>query len=305
MNKRQKEVIQAQLDSEKAVLEQLEKHYARALRDIDNKIRILQSDELTQSRIYRLEYQKALKEQVKGVLEKLHSDEYTTIQQFLSASYTDAFVGTAYDLFGQGVPLIMPIDPEEAVKAVLTDSKISKGLYNALGVDVNKLKRTISSEISRGVAGGMSYNEIARNISKTTKAPLSRARTIVQTESHRIQQAARQTARLTAKSKGAEIVKQWNSTLDGDTRDTHRKLDGQIRELDEPFEVGGMKAMYPGDFGDPEEDCNCRCEALQRAKWALGEAELETLKERAKFFELDKTKDFESFKTKYMTALKA
>ena len=68
MNKRQKEVIQAQLDSEKAVLEQLEKHYARALRDIDNKIRILQSDELTQSRIYRLEYQKALKEQVKGVL---------------------------------------------------------------------------------------------------------------------------------------------------------------------------------------------------------------------------------------------
>ncbi|MBO7326541.1 MAG: hypothetical protein J6U74_03420, partial [Clostridia bacterium] len=168
MNKRQKEVIQAQLDSEKAVLEQLEKHYARALRDIDNKIRILQSDELTQSRIYRLEYQKALKEQVKGVLEKLHSDEYTTIQQFLSASYTDAFVGTAYDLFGQGVPLIMPIDPDEAVKAVLTDSKISKGLYNALGVDVNKLKRSISAEISRGVAGGMSLNEIARNISSAT-----------------------------------------------------------------------------------------------------------------------------------------
>lgn len=302
MNKRQKEIIQAQLDSEKAVLEQLEKHYARALRDIDNKIRILQSDELTQSRIYRLEYQKALKEQVKGVLEKLHSDEYTTIQQFLSASYTDAFVGTAYDLFGQGVPLIMPIDPEEAVKAVLTDSKISKGLYNALGVDVNKLKKSISAEISRGVAGGMSLNEIARNISSATKAPMSRARTIVQTESHRIQQAARQNARLTAKSKGAEIVKQWNSTLDGETRDTHRKLDGQIRELDEPFEIGGQKAMYPGDFGDPAEDCNCRCEALQRAKWALGEAELVTLKERAKYFDLDKTKDFESFKTKYIKA---
>ncbi len=302
MNKRQKEVIQAQLDSEKAVLEQLEKHYTRALNDIDKKIRILQSDELTQSRIYRLEYQKALKEQVKGVLEKLHSDEYTTIQQFLSASYTDAFVGTAYDLFGQGVPLIMPIDPEEAVKAVLTDSKINGSLYESLGVDVNKLKKTISSEISRGIAGGMSYHEIARNIGSTAKAPMARAKTIVQTESHRIQQAARHNARVTAKSKGADIVKQWNSTLDGGTRDTHRKLDGQIRELDEPFEVGGMKAMYPGDFGDPAEDCNCRCEALQRARWALGEAELETLKERAKYFGLDKTKDFESFKTKYLKA---
>lgn len=303
MNKRQKECIQAQLDSEKAVLEQLEKQYTKALNDIDKKIRILQSDELTQSRIYRLEYQKALKEQVKGVLEKLHSDEYTTIQQFLSASYTDAFVGTAYDLFGQGVPLIMPIDPEEAVKAVLTDSKINGSLYEALGVDVNKLKKSISSEISRGIAGGASYNEITRNISSTTKAPLSRVRTIVQTESHRIQQAARHNARVTAKSKGADIVKQWNSTLDGGTRDTHRKLDGQIRELDEPFEVGGMKAMYPGDFGDPAEDCNCRCEALQRAKWALGEAELETLKERAKYFDLDKTKDFDDFKEKYIKTL--
>lgn len=302
MNKRQKEVIQAQLDSEKAVLEQLEKQYTRALNDIDKKIRILQSDELTQSRIYRLEYQKALKEQVKGVLEKLHSDEYTTIQQFLSASYTDAFVGTAYDLFGQGVPLIMPIDPEEAVKAVLTDSKINGSLYESLGVDVNKLKKTISSEISRGIAGGMSYSEIAKNISRTTKAPMARARTIVQTESHRIQQTARHNARVTAKNKGADIVKQWNSTLDGGTRDTHRKLDGQIRELDEPFEVGGMKAMYPGDFGDPAEDCNCRCEALQRAKWALGEAELETLKERAAYFDLDKTDDLESFKTKYIKA---
>lgn len=39
----------------------------------------------------------------------------------------------------------------------------------------------------------------------------------------------------------------------------------QIRELDEPFEVQGMTAMQPGDFGDPAEDCNCRCALLQRA----------------------------------------
>ncbi len=302
MNKRQKEVIQAQLDSEKAVLEQLEKHYTRALSDIDKKIRILQSDDLTQSRIYRLEYQKALKKQVEAVLEKLHSDEYTTVQQFLSQSYTDAFVGTAYDMFGQGVPIIMPVDPEEAVKAVITDSKINGTLYESLGVDVKKLKKSISSEISRGIAGGMSYSEIARNISNTTKAPMSRAKTIVQTESHRIQQAATHNAQVKAKSKGANVVKQWCSTLDGGTRDTHRRLDGQIREVEEPFEMSGLKAMYPGDFGDPAEDCNCRCVTLQRAKWALDEAELETLKERAKYFELDKTDDFESFKKSYLKA---
>lgn len=94
----------------------------------------------------------------------------------------------------------------------------------------------------------------------------------------------------------------WDSTLDGRTRDTHRKLDGQIRELDEPFEVAGMKADAPGYFGNPAEDCNCRCAVLQRARWELDESELETLKERAEYYGLDKTENFEDYKEKYLSA---
>ena len=302
MNKRQKEVIQSQLKAEKKVLKQIEKQYTAALNDINTKLRILQSDELTQSRIYRIEHQKALKSQVSGILDKLHSDEYTTIEQFLSESYTSGFIGTTYDLFGQGVPLILPIDPKEAVRAVMTDSKISGGLYNSLGVDVKKLKKSISAEISRGLASDMSYEDITRNIANTTKAPYSRARTIVLTETHRIKQASTRDVQVKAKEKGADVLKQWNSTLDGETRKTHRKLDGQIREVEEPFEMDGKEAMYPGNFNDPAEDCNCRCESLTRARWALGEEELATLKKRAEFFELDKTKDFEDFKEKYLKA---
>ena len=304
MNKREKEVFLAQLDREEAVLENLGKQYQKALHDINRKIMILQSDELTQSRIYRLEYQKALKGQVEAILEKLRGDEFSTLQQYLHDSYTDAFIGAVYDMHGQGVPLIMPIDQAAAVKAIQTDSKISVGLYEALGVDSKKLKKTISNEITRGIAEGMSNNEIARNITFATKAPLSRAKTIARTESHRITQASTLNAQKSAKAKGADVVKQWDSTMDGDTRPTHRKLDGQIRELDEPFEMDGKSAMFPGDFGDPAEDCNCRCVSLQRAKWALDEGELETLKERAKFFGLDKTEDFADFKKKYLKAVK-
>ena len=302
MNKRQKEVLQHELDAEKEVLEKLTQQYQRALNDIDRKLRILESDELTQSRIYRIEHQKALKKQVEAVLEKLHADEYTTIQQFLSDSYTDAFIGTVYDMFGQGVPLILPVDKNTAVKAIVTDSKISEGLYEHLGVDTNTLKKSISSEITRGIASGMAHSEIARNIANTAKAPLGRAKTIVRTESHRIQQASKHDAQKAAVSKGANVVKQWNSTMDGDTRPTHRQLDGQIREVDEPFEMGGMKAMYPGAFGDPAEDCNCRCQLLQRARIALDEDELKTLQERAEFFGLDKSDDLADFKKKYMKA---
>lgn len=304
MNKRQKEVIQANLEAEKDVLKRLERHYRSALADINLKIRLMQSDELTISRLYRIEHQKALRSQVEAIIEKLHSDEYTTISQFLSETYTDAFVGTVYDMFGQGVPLIMPIDPKDAVKAVQTDSKINGDLYTALGVDTGRLKKSISSEITRGLAGGMDFEDIARNISNATKAPLSRAKVVVATEAHRIQEASTYDAQKKAESNGAKVVRQWNSTMDGDTRRTHRKLDGQIREIGEPFNMDGKTAMYPGDFGDPAEDCNCRCTTLQRATWSLGESELEILKQRAEFFGLDKTEDLADFKKKYLEASK-
>lgn len=263
---------------------------------------MLQSDELTQSRIYRLEYQKALKKQVEAILEKLHSDQFTTIQQFLSESYTDAFVGTAYDMFGQGVPLIMPVDRNAAVKAVVTDSKLSASLYDSLGVDIKKMKTTIQNEITRGIASGLPHSQIARNLASAATVSFGRAKTIVRTEAHRIQEASRHDAQKTAVDKGAKVVKMWDSTLDRKTRRTHRKLDGQVREVDEPFEIEGRKAMYPGDFGDPAEDCNCRCIATQRARIALNENELKTLEDRAKYWGLDKTEDFDDFKRKYLKA---
>ena len=319
MNKRQKELLQGQLDAEKKVLKQLEKQYQAALDEINEKILLLQSrtvydsdgigrneqvplNTLPQSRIYQLEHQKALKGQIQGIIDKLHGDEYSTINQYLEEFYTDGYVGTAYDLAGQGIPLIMQIDQNAAVKAIQTDSKISEGLYEALGVDTNNLKKAIAREATRGVASGLTYEDIARNISNVAKAPIANANRIARTEGHRIQQASQMDAQKAAKAKGADVVKQWDSTLDGATRRTHRKLDGQIREVDDPFEMDGKKAMFPGDFGDPAEDCNCRCASLTRAKWGLDEDELQTLKDRAKFFGLDKTKDFRDFRKKYISA---
>lgn len=302
MLKREKEVFGFLLDTEEAVMKELEEQYRKALEDINTCIMVMQADELTQSKVYRIEYQKTLKKQVEAILEKLHSDEFTTMQQYLSGTYTDAYVGTVYALHGQGVPVLMPIDQKAAVKAVLTDSKINTDLYTHLGVDITKLKKAIRNEITRGIASGMLYQDIARNVSFTTGTPLNRAKNIVQTEGHRIQQASAHDARHHAISRGADLVKQWDATLDGATRDTHRKLDGQIREVDEPFEMDGKEAQYPGDFGDPAEDCRCRCVALSRARSALDEAELETMKERAKFFGLDKTKEFEDFEKKYLKA---
>lgn len=272
MRKYEKELLQEQLKREKAVLKELERIYQEALEQVNDRIKILQFDE-TQSKIYQRQYQENLKRQLERILESMKKQEYSTIQEYLDSCYFDGFVGTLYSMQKQGVPLAMPIDQEAAAQAIQTDSKISEGLYTSLGVDTAKLKKTIASEITRGIATAMPYADIARNVNNASRAGLANANRIVRTEGHRIQQASTYHAQQQAKARGAEVVKIWDSALDGRTRPTHRRLDGQIREIDEPFEINGKKAMYPGDFGDPAEDCNCRCVSRTKSRWELDDTE--------------------------------
>ncbi len=198
--------------------------------------------------------------------------------------------------------MIAPIDQDAAIRAITIESKLREPLYDSLGVDLRKLKTSIASEIARGISMGQSYDRIARNISLLTKAPLSRAKTIVRTEAGRVQEQAAYAAGQKAIAAGANVVKQWSAVLDGKTREDHRRLDHQVREMDEDFEVNGQKAQYPHGFDDPKQDCNCRCTLLVISRSMMDEGELKRMQERAEFFGLDKTKDFEEFREKYLKA---
>ena len=309
MNKAQKEVQQTQLNDEKKVIKLLELVYEQAKKDCEQKIRELSARtdlENLQSIIYQKEYQQIMVDQIESILYDLHEGQFTTIADYLQQSYINGYVGMYYDLHLSGIPLVVPINQDQVVKAVRTDSKLSSGLYTKLGEDVGYLKRSIRAELSRGIASGSTWNEMALRIAKGMNSPFRKAYNnairIARTEGHRIQNEAALDGQHGAKKKGADIVKQWDSTLDGRTRDEHRECDGQIREIDEPFDVGGEKMQAPGVGGSARNVCNCRCCLLQRAKWALDEEELKTLQERAAFFGLDKTKDFEEFKKKYLSA---
>lgn len=303
MNQRQKEVLKSQLRDEKKIINDLKKIYKEALTDINQKVAVLMVDESMQSKIYQVGYQNGLKKQIEASLELLNSGQYEKIHNYLQDCYSSGFIGAMYDLHGQGIPLIMPIDQKAMVKAVQTDSKISKGLYTKLGKDVGDLKKRITSEVSRGVAQALPYKDVTKNLNNVARIGLNRSMRIARTEGHRITQASALDGMRTAKSAGADVLKQWDATLDGHTRDHHRELDGQIRDVDDDFEVGGMTVEAPGMFGDPAEDCNCRCCLLQRARWELDESELDTLRERADYFGLDKEKDFDDFKVKYLNSV--
>ena len=235
MNKRQHEVQKVHLDNEEKILKELKQVYTEASDDCMAKIQALSSRtdmENLQSIIYQKQYQEALKKQLDAVIEQLNSKAFTSVSQYITTAYEDGFFGTMYDLQGQGIPLCFPINQEEVVQAIQTNSKISKGLYRRMGEDVDLLKKSIRTELSRGVANGESWNQVASHIAKGMNSPFQKAYnrtvTIARTEGHRVQQEASLHCQKRAKSKGADIVKQWDSTLDGSTRPTHVALDGQI-----------------------------------------------------------------------------
>lgn len=229
---------------------------------------------MLQSKIYQRDYQRALEKQVENILDELLKGEFKTISEYLKVCYEDGFVGTLFDLQAQGIPLCFPLNQEAVANAVRLDSQISKGLYSHLGENVGELKEKIAAEVSRGISSALSTEQIALNIGKKMLGTYNNpggsyayALRIAGTEGHRIQCQATMDSCYKAKERGADIVKMWDSVLDGKTRESHQKVDGEIRELDEKFSNG---LMFPGDpSGTAAEVCNCRCALLERARWAL------------------------------------
>lgn len=321
MNKRQKIVQEAFLNNEKVVIKRLKEVYSQSLKDITKRTEELQDsinsltmatlqgeiDEeakkqiqsMIQSKVYQKQYQDALKKQIGSILDNMQVEEFKTVAEYLEKCYEEGFVGTMYDLHGQGIPLILPLDQEAIVRAVQIDSKISKGLYSRLGEDVELLKKKIISHVSRGISTGMSFQQVAQQLAAYTNIGFNNAVRIARTEGHRIQIQSTMDTCYKAKEKGADVVKQWDSTLDKRTRKSHQKVDGEIRELDEPFSNG---LMFPGDpAGGAAEVVNCRCALLQRARWALDDEFTKRDSFTGELRGFNNPKDYDEFKKWYFS----
>ena len=298
MNKRQKQVQQSLLKNEIAVIKQLEASYEQVVKDIDGIIARLLARKDTQnlqSIIYQVKYQTALKKELEGFLSVLHTNNYTLINDYLQDCYTNSHIGTLFDLQGQGEPLIMPLEQEQMISAITLNSKLSAPLYNHLGYNVEVLKIDVMREISRGVAQSLSYQEMARNLKTTTNVDFNKCLRITKTEGHRIQCESAYNVQMRAKARGANILKQWDSTLDGRTRPSHQAIDGEIVDVEETFSNG---LMYPGDPNvSASEVVNCRCALLQRAEWALTDEEFTKMNgETNELQHFESVNDYEEFK---------
>lgn len=302
MNKREKELLKLQLLQEKDLIKDLKKAYSQALNDIQARIKELMAQEEIQSKIYRKQYLKALETQLNGIINVLEGNNVQLITERLIKAYENGYLGSLYIMHDYGIPLIFGIDEKRVMTIVL--KPIEKMTFaNRIGQDMKEFKKKVKSEISRGIASNASYGTIAKQIELRINENFNRSYRIAQTEMGRVSSESQYDSLVKAQEQGCEIIKQWCATLDDKTRPDHAALDGQIREIDEYFTIGNHKALHPHGFGVAKLDINCRCTMLEKPKWALDESELDRLKERATYYKLDKTKDFNNFKAKYLKAI--
>ena len=167
----------------------------------------------------------------------------------------DALVDTSYTLYSR-----------ETVERLMRDNPDmlpppGKRVSKEIAEDRAQLwdKQVIQGAMTQGILQGETIPEIAKRLATAVSdsnftAAIRNARTMTTGAEN----AGRVDALNRARSMGIKVKDQWLATLDSRTRDSHRRMDGEIREDPEkPFSNG---CMFPGDpHGLPAEVYNCRC----------------------------------------------
>lgn len=133
------------------------------------------------------------------------------------------------------------------------------------GIDLAWGKKQITKQVTSGILQGESIGKIANRLQKNIPAmnrdsAIRTARTAVTGA----QNAGRMDSYAAAEEMGIELEKEWRATMDGRTRHSHRRLDGERIGRGETFSNG---LRFPGDpLGRPAEVYNCRCTLIARVK---------------------------------------
>lgn len=299
MKRREKEVFQATLDDERALLSQIEQNYINALADIKKKIKKLQERGDTQSIAYQIQFQRQMEEQINRYLDILELENVDSIHKYLEKCYETGFIGNLYQLQDCDVNVVAPINQRTVIRATRMTAdgvKLSKKIKG----NTELLKKQVVQEMQRGFSTSMPYLDIARNISDRGESDLNRAMRIARTEGNRIYNEAALDSAQAAVKAGVDTVKQWVAILDGRTRESHQRVDGEWVELNDKFSNG---LFLPGDKNAPAaEIVNCRCKAVFVPRW-----EVDSKAPRLRMDNIEKkvieADNFQDWRQKYYSAI--
>lgn len=139
----------------------------------------------------------------------------------------------------------------------------TQALLDAVG---DRLAEAARRELAHGLDAGDDIEQLRdrlRGAFSRDRGKLGpgRVERIAATEAARAWNAATLAAARAGEGEGRPMVKQWVTRRDRRVRSAHRHADGQVRLLDEPFDVSGTPMQAPGDPDAPSAlviGCRCR-----------------------------------------------
>ena len=246
---------------EKAQLREILKEY-KYTKDEVNKL-LLELDKK-----YKLEYEQLIKynrldkveEEITKEIGKLTSKNAVKTTAALKQQYEEAYYRTAFiaERTAQ-VKLRYTILNPNTIKRAIENPLDRVGWKTRNRENQQRLARQVKEQIVQGLIQGKAYRDIAEDITDRFDVGATNIDRIVRTETHRVQNQGRHDSFDHAEKMGVQIKKIWVATLDDRVRDRHAFLDGKEADKDGLFYADGFAAEYPGGFGDPANDINCRC----------------------------------------------
>ena len=126
-------------------------------------------------------------------------------------------------------------------------------------------EKQIQSALLQGILQGESIDDLSDRLRKVCDMNRTASVRYARTMTTGAENAGRSDSYERAKKGGINVEPAWMATLDGRTRDSHRRLDGEIRNPETGKYSNGCR--YPGDpQGRPEEVYNCRCTEVAQLK---------------------------------------
>lgn len=157
-----------------------------------------------------------------------------------------------------GLDLAFSLVDAPTVQHMLT---AGEALFSVPALDVAKdvawNRRLMASQLTQGVLLGESIPKMTRRVKSVTGSNIATATRTARTAVTGAECAGRVSSYERARDMGIKLKQEWVATLDGRTRHSHRKLDGEKVEVGGTFSNG---CRFPGDpTARYAEICNCRC----------------------------------------------
>lgn len=145
----------------------------------------------------------------------------------------------------------------------LTTAKLLDLPFKDIDGDADKRwnMKKVNAELLQAIEQGESFDKMEDRLHRVAKMNEVSAIRNARTMTTSFENLGRLDGMREMKENGTILKKQWLAVLDNNTRDAHKALNGEVADVDKPFNEGEEgEIMYPGDPNAAGWNVyNCRC----------------------------------------------